>query len=88
MSQPDPFRSVYSSNLPAMLDHFGISLKVILVRSDGGGINTHFRSFHKPMGIATVGRRLLVLPQHAGGSTQVGAERQARRLLHFENTGS
>ncbi|MCU0962753.1 MAG: TIGR03032 family protein, partial [Pirellulaceae bacterium] len=53
-----PLTSVYTNNLPAILDHFGISLavstyqagKVILVRSDGGGINTHFRDFNKPMG--------------------------------------
>ena len=43
-----PLTSVYTNNLPAILDHFGISLavstyqagKVILVRSDGGGIHT------------------------------------------------
>jgi len=34
--------------------------KVILVRSDGGGINTHFRDFNKPMGIAVDGQRLTV----------------------------
>jgi len=63
-----PLTSVYTSNLPAILDHFGISLvvstyqagKVILVRSDGGGINTHFRDFNKPMGIAVDGQRLTV----------------------------
>ena len=56
-------RSVFTNNLPAILDHFGISLvvstyqagKVILIRQDGGGINTHFRDFHKPMGIAVDG---------------------------------
>ena len=40
-----PLTSVYTNNLPAILDHFGISLavstyqagKVILVRSDGAG---------------------------------------------------
>ena len=61
-------RSVYTNNLPAILDHFGISLvvstyqagKVILVRQDGGGINTHFRDFHKPMGLAVDGQRLTV----------------------------
>lgn len=63
-----PLTSVYTNNLPAILDHFGISLvvstyqagKVILVRSDGGGINTHFRDFNKPMGIAVDGQRLTV----------------------------
>ena len=63
-----PLTSVYTNNLPAILDHFGISLavstyqagKVILVRSDGGGINTHFRDFNKPMGLAVDGQRLTV----------------------------
>ncbi|MEZ4770585.1 MAG: TIGR03032 family protein [Caldilineales bacterium] len=63
-----PLSSVYTSNLPAILDHFGISLavstyqagKVILVRSDNGGINTHFRDFNKPMGLAVDGQRLTV----------------------------
>ena len=63
-----PLTSVYTTNLPAILDHFGISLavstyqagKVILVRSDGGGINTHFRDFNKPMGLAVDGQRLTV----------------------------
>jgi hypothetical protein len=63
-----PLTSVCTNNLPAILDHFGISLvvstyqtgKVILVRSDGGGINTHFRDFNKPMGLAVDGQRLTV----------------------------
>ncbi|MBX2999492.1 MAG: TIGR03032 family protein [Caldilineaceae bacterium] len=64
----NPLRSVYTQNLPAILDHFGISLvvstyqagKVILVRNDGGTINTHFRNLHRPMGIAVDGQRLTV----------------------------
>jgi hypothetical protein len=63
-----PLNSVYTSNLPGILDHFGISLavstyqagKVIVVRKDGSGINTHFRSFNKPMGMAVDGQRLTV----------------------------
>ncbi|GAP63277.1 hypothetical protein ARMA_1700 [Ardenticatena maritima] len=56
-----PLRSVFTSNLPAILTQLGISLAVstyqaghvILVRAEpDGGLNTHFRSFHKPMGIA------------------------------------
>lgn len=57
----NPLRSVYTSNLPGLLAQLGISLavstyqagKVILMRNDNGVINTHFRNFHKPMGIAT-----------------------------------
>lgn len=62
-SAPSPLRSVHTTNFPAILDHLGSSLlvttyqagKLVVVRSDGGVINTHFRAFNKPMGIA-VGR--------------------------------
>ncbi len=58
--QPDPLRSVFTNTLPNILQQLNISLavstyqagKVILVRKDGEAINTHFRHFHKPMGIA------------------------------------
>ncbi len=59
--QPDPLRSVFTSNLPGILTQLGVSLavstyhagRVILVRAEpDGGLNTHFRNFHKPMGIA------------------------------------
>jgi len=67
-TSPEPLTSVYTSNLPGILAHYGISLavstyqagKVILVRADNGGINTHFRDFNKPMGIAGDGNRLTV----------------------------
>lgn len=53
-------RSVHTSNFPHLLNQLGISLvvstyqagKVIVVRPDGEVINTHFRQFKKPMGIA------------------------------------
>jgi uncharacterized protein (TIGR03032 family) len=64
----DPLRSVYTDSFPKLLDQLGISLavstyqagKVILVRNDGGQLNTHFRNFHKPMGIALHKNRLTV----------------------------
>lgn len=57
--QPD-FTSSYTSNFPALLRELGISLmvstyqagKVILVRAQGEELNTHFRTFQRPMGIA------------------------------------
>ncbi len=63
---PDPLRSVYTTNLAGIFHQLGISLvvstyqagKVILVRQDGGALNTHFRTFDKPMGIAADRRRL------------------------------
>ena len=51
-TQPNPLRSVYTSNFPNILEAFGISLavstyqagRVILVRREqNGGLNTHFR---------------------------------------------
>lgn len=61
-------RSVHTSNLPALFDHLHISLlvstyqagKVIVVRNDGGVLNTHFRTFAKPMGIAADHTRLTI----------------------------
>ncbi|NJL01958.1 MAG: TIGR03032 family protein [Spirulinaceae cyanobacterium SM2_1_0] len=65
MSTPAPdadsaLRSVHTNNFPAILGQLGISLavstyqagKLILVRRDGDQLNTHFRPFNKPMGLA------------------------------------
>ena len=68
--QPDPLRSVYTSTFGEVLRATGISLavstyqagKVILVRWDEstGTVNTHFRAFGKPMGIAADAARLAI----------------------------
>ena len=66
--KPNPLRSVYTSNLPNILAQLNISLvvstyqagKVVLVRNDGGTINTHFRTFKKPMGMAVHQNRLTI----------------------------
>jgi uncharacterized protein (TIGR03032 family) len=58
--QGDPLRSVHTTNFPEILHQLGISLvvstyqagKLIVVRADEGVLNTHFRMFKKPMGIA------------------------------------
>jgi uncharacterized protein (TIGR03032 family) len=65
---PSPLRSVHTTNFPAILEHLGSSLlvttyqagKLVVVRSDGGVINTHFRAFNKPMGLA-IGRGRLAI---------------------------
>ena len=65
---PSPLRSVHTTNLPAILEHLASSLlvttyqagKLVVLRSDGGVLNTHFRAFNKPMGMA-VGRGRLAL---------------------------
>lgn len=67
-TEPEPLRSVHTSNLPALFEQLGISLvvstyqagKVILVRNDNGALNTHFRTFSKPMGIASDRARLTI----------------------------
>ena len=67
-SETNPLRSVYTSNLPEILAQLGISLvvttyqagKVVLIRNDGGTINTHFRTFQKPMGLAVHENRLTI----------------------------
>src|SRR5262245_22925498 len=68
------FASLHTTSLPEILDSLGSSLavttyqagKVILVRPDGRVINTHFRDFDVPMGLARDGRRLAL-----GTRTQV-----------------
>jgi uncharacterized protein (TIGR03032 family) len=63
-----PLRSVHTTSFPAILDELRSSLlvttyqagKLVVVRSDGRVINTHFRAFNKPMGLA-VGRGRLAL---------------------------
>ena len=71
-SAPPPpteaLRSVHTSNLPEIFKQLQISLavstyqagKVILVRADGATLNTHFRAFGKPMGIAADRSRLTI----------------------------
>ncbi len=64
----EPLRSVHTANLPALFDELNISLvvstyqagKVIMVRRDGEVLNTHFRTFAKPMGIAADRARLTI----------------------------
>ena len=75
MSQSEPqsentadLRSVHTSNLPEIFEQLGISLivstyqagKAIVVRSDNGTLNTHFRTFAKPMGIDADHARLTI----------------------------
>jgi uncharacterized protein (TIGR03032 family) len=57
--EPD-FTSFHTSNFPALLEALGTSLvvstyqagKLILIRNDEGRLNTHFRQFASPMGVA------------------------------------
>jgi uncharacterized protein (TIGR03032 family) len=66
--------SVHTTNLPALFAQLQISLlvttyqagKVIVVRSEGGVLNTHFLALAKPMGLAADRVRLSI-----GGARQV-----------------
>src|SRR5690349_9457564 len=65
---PPPLRSVHTSIFSPLLDRLGLSLLVttyqavnlVMLRSEEGKLNTHFRSFKKPMGLAVDGDRLAV----------------------------
>ena len=70
-SRPPPLRSIHTSNLPGILDQLGMSLlvttyqagKLVVVRRDAENpdlINTHFRNFNKPMGLAVGNQRLAI----------------------------
>ena len=70
-SRPPPLRSVHTTNLPGILDQFGMSLlvttyqagKLVVVRRNADNpdlINTHFRNFNKPMGLAVGKERLAI----------------------------
>jgi uncharacterized protein (TIGR03032 family) len=63
-----PLRAVHSTNFPGLLRRLGASLlvttyqagKLVMVRDDGDHLNTHFRAFQAPMGLALEGNRLAV----------------------------
>src|SRR4029079_16438721 len=63
---PSPLPSVHTTTFPAILDQLRSALfvttyqagKLVILRSDAGVINTHFRAFNKPMGMATAPGRL------------------------------
>jgi uncharacterized protein (TIGR03032 family) len=69
-------RSVHTTNLPALFAQLQISLvvstyqagKVIVIRNEGPALNTHFRTFAKPMGLAADRAQLAI-----GGSHTVWA---------------
>lgn len=63
-----PLRSVHTTNFADILNQLGTSLavstyqagKLIVLRADGGVINTHFRIFPKPMGLAADHEKLAI----------------------------
>jgi uncharacterized protein (TIGR03032 family) len=65
---PSLLRAVHTANFPALLRRLGASLlvttyqagKLVMVRDEGDHLNTHFRSFQAPMGMALDGDRLAI----------------------------
>lgn len=59
-------KSVHTQTFPVLLEQLGISLvvstyqagKLIILRNDRGVLNTHFRNFSKPMGIAVTNGKI------------------------------
>jgi uncharacterized protein (TIGR03032 family) len=67
-ADPPPLRSVHTSNFPQILAEAPASVlvttyqagKLVILRNDAGVLNTHFRNFLKPMGLAVAGGRLAI----------------------------
>ncbi len=65
---PTSLRAVHTPNFPALLRRSGASLlvttyqagKLVMVRDEGTQLNTHFRSFQAPMGLALHRDRLAI----------------------------
>src|SRR5436305_7850391 len=68
IDNPAPLRAVHTANFPSLLRQLGASLlvttyqagKLVMVRDEGDHLNTHFRGFQAPMGMALSGDRLAV----------------------------
>jgi len=68
MEDPGPLRAAHTPNFPALLRRLGASLlvttyqagRLVMVRDEGDHLNTHFRAFQAPMGMALAGDRLAI----------------------------
>ena len=71
----EPLRSVHTASFPQILNQCGISLlvttyqagRLVVLRAQGDVLNTHFRGFPKPMGLARRGNRMAI-----GLATEIG----------------
>jgi uncharacterized protein (TIGR03032 family) len=67
------FESGHTSSFPQLLQELGVSVlastyqsgRVFALRAEGERLNTHFRLFDNPMGIAARGGRLVIGTRHA-----------------------
>ena len=65
---PTPLRAAHTPNFPTLLQQLNASLlvttyqagKLVMVRDEGDHLNTHFRAFESPMGMALAGDRLAI----------------------------
>ena len=98
IADPGPLCAAHTPNFPALLRQLGASLlvttyqagKLVMVRDEGDHLNTHFRAFQAPMGLALAdGGRLAIgtthpglgVPRRPGRRPPARARRPARRLL-------
>lgn len=66
MTNDDTLASVHTANFPALLSELRASVlvttyqagKLVVLRPDGGVLNTHYRTFARPMGLAADRNRL------------------------------
>ncbi len=105
-SGASPFQSAFTASIPAALRALGGSLlvstyqtgKLICLRADAAGLNTHFRDVDKPMGIAVAPGRFALgtrtevwdmrdLPQAAPGIEPAGAHDACYLPRHRHVTG-
>ncbi|MEL7333630.1 MAG: TIGR03032 family protein [Cyanobacteria bacterium J06560_2] len=64
----EPLRSIHTTTFPELLKQLNLSVvvstyqagKVVVLRADDGQLNTHFRIFDKPMGLAVNNKRLAI----------------------------
>src|ERR1700678_275686 len=85
---PGPLRAAHTPNFPALLRQLGASLlvttyqagKLVMVRDEGDHLNTPFRAFQAPMGMAYSGDRLAIGTKIPGLGIRrrSGRDRQAR----------
>ena len=96
-SPPSSLRAVHTPNFPELLRRLGASLlvttyqagKLVMVRDEGDHLNTHFRAFQAPMGLALAARSAgdrhvgadLGVCRRPGGDGQARAGRPPRRLF-------
>src|SRR6516164_3976977 len=70
MADPGPLHAAHTPNFPTLLRQLGASLlvttyqagKLVMVRDEGDHLNTHYRTFKAPMGLALAdgGARLAI----------------------------